>query len=485
MKQIYKYLLALCTAFAFTTVSEAQTATTPSGVVISNIEMEQSGSRLQVAMTMDMSDVRVRSNRSLRITPIVTNGNEMIQLPAVVIDGRRRHIVHERHDNELYESVDTYIRRYNRKEQIENYGADLPFERWMGNSELVLREEWTSCHDIALSEDAVAIAQLTPPRQPSTSTATRPSSQPRMAYVMPSPSELTQSSQNTIDVYFPVNKSDISSTFMDNSQEISDLRDALSQAGVKSIHLMGYASPEGPIDFNRALAARRAESVKRYITTNYPNSNVTITTDSSPANWDAVKKLLSESAIENWRDIVGIIDNNSISAAEKNNTIRSRYPQDYNFMLTTWYPKLRQTHITIEHDKRNLTVDEAKRIMRNNHSQLTLDDLYLIALSYTKGGKEWNDVMLLAVEGYPQSNEARINAANAAMANGNYTKAAEYLQGVPESIPEAANARGILAMSQGRYDQAMAYFQQAQRGGVSDASYNITLLKELINAAQQ
>lgn len=484
MKQIYKYLLAVCATLAVAATSQAQTAITPSGVMISNVVMEQSGSRLQVAMTMDISDVHVRSNRSLRITPIVTNGSEMIQLPAVVIDGRRRHIVHERNESELYESVDTYIRRYNRKQQVENYGADLPYERWMGNSELVLREEWTSCHDATLSEDMVAVAQLTPPRQPVAATPAQPSSKPKTAYIMPSPSELTQSSQNSIDVYFPVNKSNISNTFMDNSQEMSDLKDALAQAGVKSIHLMGYASPEGPIDFNRSLAARRAEAVKSYLTTNYPDTKVAITTDSSPANWDAVKKLLSESAIENWRDIVGIIDNNSIAAADKNNTIRERYPEDYNFMLTTWYPKLRLTNITIEHDKRNLTVDEAKRVMRNTPQQLTLDDLYLIALSYDKGSKEWDEVILLAVEGYPQSNEARINAANVAMANGNYTKAAEYLQGVPDSIPAAANARGILAMSQGRYEQAMTLFQQALRGGVSEASYNITLLQELMNAAQ-
>lgn len=484
MKQIYKYLLAVCATLAVAATSQAQTAITPSGVMISNVVMEQSGSRLQVAMTMDISDVHVRSNRSLRITPIVTNGSEMIQLPAVVIDGRRRHIVHERNESEFYESVDTYIRRYNRKQQVENYGADLPFERWMGNSELVLREEWTSCHDATLSEDMVAVAQLTPPRQPVAATPAQPSSKPKTAYIMPSPSELTQSSQNSIDVYFPVNKSNISNTFMDNSQEMSDLKDALAQAGVKSIHLMGYASPEGPIDFNRSLAARRAEAVKSYLTTNYPDTKVAITTDSSPANWDAVKKLLSESAIENWRDIVGIIDNNSIAAADKNNIIRERYPEDYNFMLTTWYPKLRLTNITIEHDKRNLTVDEAKRVMRNTPQQLTLDDLYLIALSYEKGSKEWDEVILLAVEGYPQSNEARINAANVAMANGNYTKAAEYLQGVPDSIPAAANARGILAMSQGRYEQAMTLFQQALRGGVSEASYNITLLQELMNAAQ-
>ncbi|MCM1532934.1 MAG: tetratricopeptide repeat protein [Ruminococcus flavefaciens] len=88
--------------------------------------------------------------------------------------------------------------------------------------------------------------------------------------------------------------------------------------------------------------------------------------------------------------------------------------------------------------------------------------------------------MILAVNTYPQSPEARVNAANVAMANGNYAQAASYLQGTPSDMPEAMNSRGILAMSQGNYDQAMNLFQQAQRAGVREATYNISLLRELM-----
>jgi Flp pilus assembly protein TadD len=86
------------------------------------------------------------------------------------------------------------------------------------------------------------------------------------------------------------------------------------------------------------------------------------------------------------------------------------------------------------------------------------------------------------VERFPLSPEARVNAANVAMANGDYDLAAEYLQGVPANMPQAINSRGILAMSQGNYGEAMTLFKQAEQDGVSEASYNISLLKELIQA---
>ena len=47
-------------------------------------------------------------------------------------------------------------------------------------------------------------------------------------------------------------------------------------------------------------------------------------------------------------------------------------------------------------------------------------------------------------------------------------------------MPEAMNSRGILAMSQGNYDEAMSLFRQAQQAGVSEATYNISLLRELM-----
>ena len=487
MKQIYKNLFIVCVAALSISASQAQNAVTTNGVRISDIEMERSGNHLNIGMTLDMSDLHVRSNRSLQITPIVTNGNEIYQLPAVVIDGRRRSIVHKREEIEFVDPTNTYIRRYNRTEQATEYDVQVPYEAWMDNSELILREEWTSCHDAALSEELIAIAEISQPQsQPSTTTPTSSiSTLPRMAYAIPTTSDATQSEQSSIDILFAVNQSNINAAFMDNKEQIDELRKALANSSdIKEIHLTGYASPEGPYEFNKALAARRAESVKKYLANNNLGTTTDVIVHSYPANWNEVKRLLNDTYIENWQGITAIIDDTSISAADKNSAIRKKYPVEYEFMLRSWYPKLRMTDITINHKKRDLSVNEAKRILRNNPSQLSLEDIYMIALTYEKGSKEWDEIILLAVENYPQSPEARVNAANVAMANGDYAKAAQYLQGLPTNMPEAINSRGILAMSQGNYAEALNLFEQAQRAGVSEAAYNITLVRELMNAKQ-
>lgn len=483
MKQIYKNLFTACAALLCVAAAQAQIAVTTNGVKVSNIELEHSGNHLDVGMTLDMSDLHIKPNKSLQITPIVTNGNEIYQLPAVVIDGRRRSIIHKRQEISYLEPSNTYIRRYNRTDQITEYDIQIPYEEWMDDSNLILREEWTSCHNRPLSEELIAIATITQPQnQPTTPEANTLRVLPRMAYALPSASDLAQSKSCDIDIYFAVNQSNINSKFMDNAEQIEKLSQALADKNIKEIKITGYASPEGPYNYNKTLAANRAEAVKKHIAAS--NSTANITVDSYPANWDEVKALLGSTYIENWQGIVAIIDDATISAADKNNAIRKKYPVEYDFMLNTWYPKLRTADISIERNLQKMSANEVKKSLQSNPSQLSLDDIYMIALTYEKGSKEWDEIILIAVENYPQSPEARVNAANVAMANGDYTAAEQYLQGVPQNMPEAMNSRGILAMAQGDYPKALDLFQQALSAGITEAAYNITLVRELINAAQ-
>ena len=155
MKHIYKFMVAACLMLLFSIHAEAQKTKTSYGLAIEDITMQHMGNRLEVDFSIFIEGLKMRSNHSLRITPYVTNGYEMMQLPAVIIDGRRRYIAHQRQKSDMVESANTYIRRYNHKEQIVDYQTDVPFEQWMSKSELLLREEWISCHDITLDEATI------------------------------------------------------------------------------------------------------------------------------------------------------------------------------------------------------------------------------------------------------------------------------------------------------------------------------------------
>lgn len=489
MKHITKYLFLACCTFMFALSSQAQNSVTANGVSVDDITMKQANGRLDIAMVFDMSNLHVRSNRSLLITPLLSDGREMLQLPAVIIDGRRRSIIHERHADDIFPSVDTYIRRKNRSEQELDYDASITYQPWMANAELILREEWCACHDAPYTEDLLAVASMPKHTQQGSDTANQQAlvtdAKPQMAYAMPPKSDNPSPTHYDAAIYFHVNKCDIVPSYMGNQHTIDTLRNLFANnKDIKAVKLMGYASPEGPLPFNKSLAAKRAAAIKDYMTKNNIGASVPITVDSATTDWAAIKDWLNSSRIENYLKIIAIIDDNSIAEADKNAAIRKQFPVAYNFMLRQWYPKLRTTDISIEHTPAKMDVATAKKLLNENPSQLSLEDIYLVALTFEKGSKEWNDIILLAVQAYPQSPEARVNAANVAMANGNYAQAATYLQGLPATMPEAMNSRGILAMSQGNYTQAMTLFEGAAKAGVSEANYNIGLLKQLMAAKQ-
>lgn len=489
MKHITKYLLLACCTLLFALTTQAQNSVTANGVSVDDITMKQANGRLDIAMVFDMSNLHVRSNRSLRITPLLSDGREMLQLPAVIIDGRRRSIIHERHADDIFPSADTYVRRKNRSEQVLEYDANVTYQPWMTNAELILREEWCACHDAPYTEDLLAIASMPKTTQQGSDAdhlqAIVTDAKPKMAYALPSANDNPSPIHYDAAIYFHVNKSDIIPSYMGNQHTIDSLRTLFANSkDIKAVKLMGYASPEGPLPFNKSLAAKRATAIKDYMAKNNIGTSVPVTVDSATTDWATIKDWLTASRIENYLKIIAIIDDNSIAEADKNATIRKQFPVAYNFMLRQWYPKLRTTDISIEHTPATMDVATAKKLLNENPSQLSLEDIYLVALTFEKGSKEWNDIILLAVQTYPQSPEARVNAANVAMANGNYAQAATYLQGLPATMPEAMNSRGILAMSQGNYSQAMMLFEGAAKAGVSEANYNIGLLKQLMAAKQ-
>ena len=485
MKHLVKYLLAMCIAALSIESSTAQIVTA-NNITVSDIEISHTNNRTYVDITFDLSESHIASNHSLRVTPIISNGTQMIQLPAVVIDGRRRNIVHQRGEISPEESSDIFIRRKNRKEQGLDYSANVAYEPWMNSAELILREEWCSCHDIPYAEELIAIAKMqqSPATQPNTTSSAQsnPSAsmpKPKMAYAIPNTEALSAATYDA-ELLFPINKSTLTSTYMTNASELDTLRQLLTNGSISAIKLTGYASPEGPYPFNEKLASHRATAVKDYMAKNNMGNPTSITAESAPIDWSGLKDMLNESKISNYLKIISIIDDSSIKPADKNNAIRRQYPVEYKFMFRTWYPKLRKADISITHKPKSIDIASAKQQLQIDPSKLSLGDIYMIALTYEQGSKEWNDIILLAVQTYPNIAEARVNAANVAMANGNYTQAAAYLQGLPANMPEAMNSRGILAMSEGKYEQALSLFEAAQKAGVSEAAYNISLVKQLM-----
>ena len=95
----------------------------------------------------------MKRQESVRLYPVVVakEGGKSLELPSVVLDGRVRDKVHRREKalTGFAKTDGAYIalRRKNGEAQQVEYAVTLPYEPWMAQSRLVLREQVTGCLD--------------------------------------------------------------------------------------------------------------------------------------------------------------------------------------------------------------------------------------------------------------------------------------------------------------------------------------------------
>ncbi|MBQ5640100.1 MAG: hypothetical protein IIV12_04270, partial [Bacteroidales bacterium] len=156
--------------------------------------------------------------------------------------------------------------------------------------------------------------------------------------------------------------------------------------------------------------------------------------------------------------------------------IKSRWKEDYRFLLENCYPALRHSDYTIHYEiKRYSTPEEIEPVLRSAPQNLSLEEFYILARSYESGSEEFNDLFETAVRMYPDDPVANLNAANSAIIRKDYRNALRYLEKASD-LPEASYARAVLEIYMDNSNAAKPYLEQAQRLGVSQAG---EVLKEI------
>ena len=196
---------------------------------------------------------------------------------------------------------------------------------------------------------------------------------------------------------------------------------------------------------------------------------------STPEDWEGLRQAVASGNLDHKQQILDIIDDTDLDPDAREWKIKSTYPQEYRFMLDTYYPALRHSDYVVSYTVRPFSVEEAKEILRTKPKQLSLEEMYLVAQTYEPGSDEFNEVFQTAVHLYPEDETANLNAACAEIERGDYEAASRYLAKAGNS-PYAAHARGVIAMKQGNDDEARRQFTIAAQGGVKEAQQNLDIM---------
>ena len=422
MKKVFAITALLFGAFA---MAEAQT-------VIKNESMSQDGTNVTVTMDIDTDQTDLPSRRKEVIMPYIYNGKDTLFLDVVEVYGKGR-FKRERQTNAINGDKDWDLGKGQtlKKEGIYKYESQVPLKRWMKSATLGVRRQIVGCaceNDLADND----LAQATLFEDPQV--------QRRIPnYVLSDVSGKLDMGQDELEIVFKVSKTDIDSSVFDNEVTFKKILAAVDKIysnpfyKIEKLVVAGYASPEGPKEFNTWLGINRAKALIDYIVRNRPEYGLTeenFEIRNGEENWAGLRRVLAESQLKNKEKVIEVIDNDGLSGEMKKRAIKAiDNGMIWEKMLKEIYPKLRSArYLAVYYDSSN---DEIKKV---------------------------------------------IGQVNSLIESGDYEQAYGLAYRYKED-PQAAGTIGVSLMVQKKFEEAMPWLQKAAADGCQASQKNIEYIE--------
>ena len=446
---------------------------------VQDVSIVKQQGQLHVSCTLDFSDVEIGSNQQVIYTPLLRGNGEQITMAPVVLNGRNAQMKWDREPKRRVPGAQAVSRKKGETQMME-VSYDFPYEAWMDYCQMAVSEDLCGCG--VLQDQAC--------RDYGDPFDNTPAEAVIMTYIQPAvEGTKSRSEEGSAFVDYMVNKTNILPDYRNNRAEIKKITATIDLVkndplvSITEINIHGFASPEGSYSNNARLAEGRAASLKDYVKSLYTLKDNLFTSTSTPEDWTGLRRLVEASTLADKEAILGVIDSN-LEPDAKDADLRKRFPQSYQIMLRDMYPALRHSDYKVKYVVRPLTIEETIEVMKVKPKNVSLQEMFLVAQTYEPGSADFNEAMRIAVETYPDDPTANLNAAAAAIAQGDFDAAERYLVKAGDT-PEAQQARGVIAMNKGDFDAAERYLNAAKAAGVADADHNLSVLARTRQLAGQ
>lgn len=452
-----------------------------------DVAVNEEPATVDVKIQLYLKEFHIGRNGEAVFTPVLvsSDGTRSLELDPVYICGRNRWYFYLREGRLDKPGANIYRSGANETVTI---ARTIPFEDWMANSTLEMRQQEASC-----CKSPRLIPGDTPSGNVLLATINLKNTEFDYDYVFAPPVEegpVKKSLEGSAFVTFVVNKTDLNPDYMNNPAEIRkilnsiDLVKADPDAIITEVHIRGYASPEGPYDNNVRLAKGRTETLAAYVNSLYKFQPGIMTTSFDPEDWGGLRAYVADSLdihLENRRGLMAIIDG-PLGLDEKDQALKRDYPADYKVILNRIYPWLRHSDYAVKYTVKVYTdLGNLMRLYKEDPTKLRAVDFYTIAQQYPTGSPQYLDVMQEAVKVYPDDPMINLNVANLCLMNDDFEAAQSYLLKAGVN-PEANFARGVLAAKRGDLREAERYFTIAREAGIPQAETYLERIEQGKNA---
>jgi len=302
-----------------------------------------------------------------------------------------------------------------------------------------------------------------------------------------------------------------------NKAEISDWKNLVENANQApnqnvAVEISAYASPDGGVKLNDALAGRREANTANYLNREFQKRKINVPVDAryTAQDWEGFRDLVSKSNLQD-KDLVLRVLSMYNDPAEREREIKN-ISTVFKSLADEILPQLRRSRLTANIEIIGKSDEEITALARSNAGMLNIEELlYAATLTdneteketiYTKASsifpddyRPWNNLGMQryragdfakAEEFFNKSNsvrnnsEANINLGLLALMKGDKAKA-QQLFGGASNVPELGEALGLLYLTQGEYAKAVSSFAGLKSNNAALAQI---LTKDYSTAAQ-
>jgi tetratricopeptide (TPR) repeat protein len=225
-------------------------------------------------------------------------------------------------------------------------------------------------------------------------------------------------------IYYLINTSNVNPNFkvkecnISNKTEFAMIDSAIrtltmAPYSLKSVNIMGYASPDGKENINADLAENRSKTTAKYIAGQMQStirktnkSKESVSADSSMfvrnttnEDWGGFQQLMQESSLAQKDMVLRIVSSNSDPEAREMEI--KKMGDAYDEIAKGILPKLRRSAITFTADKLGRTDEQINALARSNPDSLSVEEL-LYAASMAQDRNEKLSIYRSAERIYPQ-----------------------------------------------------------------------------------
>ena len=296
----------------------------------------------------------------------------------------------------------------------------------------------------------------------------------------------------TADILFLINKANIRAEQLKTDAMVELQKEIAATYGddrrvLKEINIKSYASPDGTIEFNTALAQDRENVTKGYVNDQLKKDKIKefkdLTAEFTPEDWEGLQRLVSQSDLQD-KDLILSTLSMYKDPEQREQELRNLISV-FDVLADKILPQLRYSRITASIDAIGKSDSEIQEAYKNDPKSLTVEEL-LYAATLTDDPAQQQAIYESATAVYPSDYRAWNDLGMVQYARGNYAGAKDSFAKAAQLGGGAAEPQmnlGLVELMNGNYASANKYFGSAAgQNGLGDA-LGVYYLKQGDNAA--